>query len=59
MRLDSAELLQDLRIPPANQLEALTGDRRGQFSVRMNDRYRVCFVWTRDGPDRVAIADYH
>ena len=58
-QLDSAELLEDLRIPPGNRLEALSGDRQGQYSIRINDRYRVCFSWTEDGPDAVEIVDYH
>jgi toxin HigB-1 len=57
--LDSAALLQDLRIPPSNQLEALHRDRIGQHSIRINDQYRVCFVWTTAGPDQVEIVDYH
>jgi proteic killer suppression protein len=58
-QLDSAESLDDLRVPPGNRLEALSGDRQGQFSVRINDRYRVCFVWSESGPDEVEIVDYH
>jgi toxin HigB-1 len=57
--LDSAEILSDLRVPPGNHLERLTGDREGQHSIRINDRYRICFVWTTNGPDQVAIVDYH
>lgn len=48
-----------LRLPPGNRLEALQGDRQGQHSIRGNDRYRTCFLWTPDGPARVAIVDYH
>ena len=51
--------LNDLRAPPANRLEALSGDRRGQHSIRVNDRWRVCFIWTMDGPENVEIVDYH
>ena len=58
-QLDSAEELQDLRIPPGNRLEMLTRNRRGQSSIRINDQYRVCFIWTADGPDSVEIVDYH
>jgi proteic killer suppression protein len=58
-QLDSAESLDDLRIPPANRLEALSGDRRGQHSIRINDQYRICFVWTESEPDAVEIVDYH
>jgi toxin HigB-1 len=57
--LDSAISLQDLRIPPANRLERLSGNRQGQHSIRINDQYRVCFIWTEEGPDRVEIIDYH
>jgi proteic killer suppression protein len=57
--LDSAEALVDLRIPPGNRLEALRGDRLGQHSIRINDQYRVCFVWTDAGPMDVEIVDYH
>ena len=58
-QLDSVALLEELRIPPGNRLEALSRDRRGQFSIRINEQYRVCFVWTEDGPDAVEIVDYH
>jgi toxin HigB-1 len=57
--LDSAEKLTDLRVPPANRLEALSGDRKGQHSIRVNDQFRVCFVWTDAGPEDVEIVDYH
>jgi proteic killer suppression protein len=58
-QLDSLNLLEELRIPPGNRLEALSHDRKGQFSVRINEQYRICFVWTEDGPDAVQIVDYH
>ena len=58
-QLDSAITLEDLRIPPGNRLEALSGDRHGQHSIRINDQYRICFVWTESGPDDVEIVDYH
>jgi len=58
-QLDSISMLQELRIPPGNRLEALTGDRKGQYSIRINDQYRICFVWTEPGPDQVEIVDYH
>jgi len=58
-QLDSIEALQELRIPPGNKLEELTGDRRGQYSIRINDQYRICFLWTSSGPDQVEIVDYH
>ena len=57
--LHRAETLEDLRIPPGNRLEALKGKRAGQYSIRINDRFRVCFVWTSEGPKDVEIVDYH
>lgn len=57
--LHHAVLLDDLRAPPANRLEALSGDRRGRHSIRINDQWRICFVWTREGPEDVEIVDYH
>lgn len=57
--LDSAEDIRDLRAPPGNRLEALSGDRAGQHSIRINDQWRVCFVWTAAGPENVEIVDYH
>lgn len=57
--LDAAVELEDLRFPPGNHLEALSGDRAGQHSVRINDQWRICFIWTRHGPKDVEIADYH
>jgi proteic killer suppression protein len=57
--LDSAGSFEDLRIPPGNRLEALSGDRDGQYSIRINDQYRVCFVWVDGEPDEVEIVDYH
>ena len=58
-QLDSAEALNDLLVPPNNRLEALKRDRMGQHSIRVNDQYRVCFVWTEAGPTDVEIIDYH
>jgi proteic killer suppression protein len=57
--LDAAKTLDFMRSPPANRLEALKGDRAGQWSVRINDQWRVCFVWTDEGPDEVEIVDCH
>jgi proteic killer suppression protein len=57
-QLDSVITLEELRVPPGNRLEALAGDRRGQYAVRINDQYRICFMWTTDGPERVEIVDY-
>lgn len=58
-QLDATISLAALRVPPGNQLEALKGNRRGQFSIRINGQFRICFTWTADGPDRVEIVDYH
>ena len=57
--MDAAVVLEDLRFPPGNHLEALKGDRVGQHSVRINDQWRICFVWTEQGPADVEIVDYH
>jgi len=57
--LDTAARLDDLRVPPANRLEALAGDRAGQHSIRVNDQWRVCFVWRDGGAHAVEIVDYH
>ena len=57
--LNRAGTLEDLRVPPGNRLESLKGERAGQFSIRINDQYRVCFVWTAAGPKDVEIVDYH
>ncbi len=57
--LHHARDLDDLRAPPANRLEALAGDRRGQHSIRINDQWRICFFWTAEGPANVEIVDYH
>jgi len=57
--LHAAHLLGDLRIPPGNRLEALKGNRQGQYSIRINDQGRICFVWTAEGPAEVEIVDYH
>jgi proteic killer suppression protein len=57
--VDAATRLDDLRSPPGNRLEALKGDRRGQHSIRINQQWCVCFVWTPDGPEAVEIVDYH
>ena len=57
--LDAAEVLQDLRVPPGNRLERLSGDRDGQYSIRINDQWRICFVWKQDSAYDVEIVDYH
>lgn len=58
-QVGSAEVLEDLSVPPGNRLEALKGDRAGQHSIRINDQWRICFVWTDGGPEEVEIVDYH
>ena len=58
-QLDWSNLLDDLKVPPGNKLEALKGDRKGQHSIRINDQWRVCFVWTAQGAAQVEIVDYH
>ncbi len=57
--LDAAQNLEDLRIPPANRLEALQGDRKGQYSIRINDQFRICFTWNNGKASQVEIIDYH
>ena len=57
--LDSAAVLSDLAVPPGNRLERLDGDRKGQFSIRINDQFRICFVWAGTGPEQVEVVDYH
>lgn len=57
--LDAVVVLDELRVPPGNRLEALRGDRAGQHSIRINDQWRICFVWTDSGPEDVEIVDYH
>ena len=58
-QLDTAAALDAMRAPPGNRLEALAGDRRGQHSIRVNDQWRVCFMWKADGAHYVEIVDYH
>ncbi len=57
--LHQAQNLTDLRAPPANRLEALSEERHGQHSIRINDQWRICFTWTKEGPAHVEIVDYH
>lgn len=57
--LDAAEILGDLRVPPGNRLEKLAGDRTGQYSIRINRQWRICFRWSEAGPEDVEIVDYH
>ncbi len=58
-QLDSVKHLNELRVPPANKFEALRRDRKGQYSIRINDQYRICFEWQGSGPEKVEITDYH
>jgi len=58
-QLDSVKHLFELRVPPNNKLETLARDRKGQYSIRINDQYRICFTWQESGPDIVEITDYH
>ena len=57
--LNQAKVLQDLRVPPGNRLEALRGDRVGQYSIRINDQWRICFTWSEGAASNVQIVDYH
>ena len=57
--LNAALALENLRVPPGNRLEKLRGDRAGQYSIRINDQYRICFVWSSGNARRVEIVDYH
>lgn len=57
--LDDAVELRDLRSPPGNRLEQLSGNRAGQYSIRVNDQWRICFIWGANGPEDVEIVDYH
>lgn len=59
VQLDAAETLDFLRVPPGNRLEVLKGDRSGQYSIRINDQFRLCFRWTASGAEDVEIVDYH
>jgi proteic killer suppression protein len=58
-QLDSVQALAELKVPPGNRLEALAGDRKGQYSIRINEQYRICFLWSEQGPSRVEVTDYH
>jgi len=58
-QLDSVLSLEELKIPPGNRLEGLSGDRKGEHSIRINEQYRICFVWGENGPYDVEITDYH
>jgi proteic killer suppression protein len=58
-QLDSVIALEELKIPPGNRLEVLSGDRKGEFSIRINEQYRICFKWSESGPYDVEVTDYH
>ncbi len=58
-QLNAAFCIDDMKVPPGNKLEALKGDKKGYYSIRINDKYRVCFAWTPEGPALVEIVDYH
>lgn len=58
-QLDWSMVIDDLRAPPGNRLELLKGSRKGQYSIRINDQWRICFTWTQNGPKNVEIVDYH
>lgn len=59
LMLDAAKNLKDMKSPPGNKLHPLIGDRAGQHAIRINDQYRICFIWTAAGPEQVEITDYH
>ena len=58
-QLDSIQYLEELRIPPGKKFESLSGDRKGEYSIRLNDQYRICFMFTDGNPSQVEITDYH
>ena len=58
-QLDSVQSLEELKVPPGNRLEALVGNRNGQYSIRINEKYRICFIWGESGPREVEVTDYH
>jgi proteic killer suppression protein len=58
-QLDSVSSLDELRVPPGNRLKSLSGNRKGQYSIRINDQYRICFKWAENEPDDVELTDYH
>ena len=58
-QIDSVTAIQELRTPPGNRLELLSGSRKGQYSIRINDQYRICFTWMAQEPEAVEIVDYH
>lgn len=58
-QIEASSSLKDLQVPPGNRLEPLKGNRAGQYSIRINDQYRICFVWKKDGAHEVEVTDYH
>ncbi len=58
-QIDSVVSLDELKVPPGNHLESLSGNRKGQYSIRINKQFRICFKWEKSGPDQVEITDYH
>ena len=58
-QLDSINILEELRVPPGNRLESLSGNRNSQYSIRINEQYRICFIWMQNAPQNVEIVDYH
>lgn len=58
-QLDSVQSLDELKVPPGDRLEALSGNRKGQYSIRINEQYRICFKWGESGPECVEVTDYH
>ena len=58
-QLDSVQSLEELKVPPGDRLEAIAGNRKGQYSIRINEQYRICFVWGESGPSEVEVTDYH
>ncbi len=58
-QLDSVLKIEELKVPPGNRLESLSGNRKGEFSIRINQQYRICFKWSESGPSEVEITDYH
>ena len=58
-QLDSVQQLEELKVPPGNRLEKLSGNRKAELSIRINEQYRICFVWGKSGPANVEVTDYH
>jgi len=58
-QLDSVQQLEELKVPPGNRLEKLSGNRKGEYSIRINEQYRICFIWGESGPTNAEVTDYH